>query len=292
VLSGEITGLELEVDAARPPVLLVRGYDRRHRLMRGQLTRSYVGVTDSDIARRIGTERGLAVQATPTLAQLAHVLQHNQTDLEFLTDRARRIGYEVALEDRTLLFRPKNRLRVATVVLRRDQGLLSFSPRLTTMGQTSGAVVQGWDPARPTAQLRAVSGTDDPKADGDPLTAALPTAGALSVGNRTVIRPLADQAEATALADGLAGVTEPWRIVATGTCLGRTDVRAGDLVRIEGMGSRFSGDYAVSAATHTFDPTTGYRTTFDARREPSSAASTGCCPPRPPGGCSGWRSGS
>ena len=197
------------------------------------------------------------------------MLQHNQTDLEFLTGRARRIGYEVALEDRTLLFRPKNRLRVATVVLRRDQGLLSFSPRLTTMGQTSGAVVQGWDPTRPTAQLRAVTGTDDPKADGDPLTAALPTAGALSVGNRTVIRPLADQAEATALADGLAGVTEPWRIVATGTCLGRTDLRAGDLVRIEGLGSRFSGDYAVSAATHTFDPMTGYRTTFDARREPS-----------------------
>jgi phage protein D len=269
VLTGEVTGLELEIDGARPPVLLVRGYDRRHRLMRGQLTRSYVGVTDSDIVRRIGTERGLAVQATPTLAQLAHVLQHNQTDLEFLTDRARRIGYEVALDDRTLLFRPRRRPRVATVVLRRDLGLLSFSPRLTTMGQTSGAVVQGWDPARPGSQLRAVTGTDDPKADGDPATAVLPTAGALSVGNRTVIRPLADQAEATALAGGLAGTTEPWRIVATGTCLGRTDLRAGDLVRIDGMGSRFSGNYAVSAATHTFDPTSGYRTTFEARREPS-----------------------
>jgi len=269
VLTGEITGLELEIDAARPPVLIVRGYDRRHRLMRGQLTRSYVGVTESDIASRIATERGLAVQATPTLAQLAHVLQHNQTDLDFLTDRARRIGYEVALDDRTLLFRPRRRPRVSTVVLRRDQGLISFWPRLTTMGQTSGAVVQGWDPARPSAQLRAVTGTDDPKADGDPATAALPTAGALSVGNRTLIRPLADQAEATALADGLAGSTEPWRIVATGTCLGRTDLRAGDLVTVEGLGSRFSGDYAVAAATHAYDPRSGYRTAFEARREPS-----------------------
>jgi phage protein D len=84
-----------------------------------------------------------------------------------------------------------------------------------------------------------------------------------------VIRPLADQAEAKALADGLSGSTEPWRIVASGICLGRPDLRAGDLVHIDGLGSRFSGDYAVSAARHTFDPTTGYRTSFDARREPS-----------------------
>jgi phage protein D len=269
VLTGEITGLELEIDGARPPVLLVRGYDRRHRLMRGQLTRSYVGVTDSDIAHRIGTERGLAVQATPTLQQLPHVLQHNQTDLEFLTDRARRIGYEVGLDDRTLLFRPRRRPRVATVLLRRDQELISFSPRLTTMGQTSGAVVQGWDPAQPAQQLRAVAGTDDPGADGAPLTRSLPTAGALSAGNRTLIRPLADRAEAKALADGLAGTTEPWRIVGTGSCLGRADLRAGELVRIDGMGSRFSGEYAVTAASHTFDPTTGYRTSFDVRRESS-----------------------
>jgi Bacteriophage probable baseplate hub protein len=200
VLTGEITGLELEIDGDEPPMVVVRGYDRRHRLMRGQLTRTFVGVTDSGIARRIGAERGLAVEATETALPLAHVLQHNQTDLEFLTQRATRIGYEVGMDDRTLLFRPRSRPGAATVVLRRDTEMVSFFPRLTTMGQASAVAVQGWDPARPDQQLRAVVGTDDAGASGAPPEAALPGAGAVDVGNRTLLRPLADQAEAKALA--------------------------------------------------------------------------------------------
>jgi phage protein D len=265
VLIGEITGLELEIDGDQPPTVLVRGYDRRHRLMRGQLTRTYVGVTDSDIARRIGAERGLAVTATSTTVRSAHVFQHNQTDLEFLTQRARRIGYEVGIDDRTLLFRPRQRPQVATAVLRRDADLVSFAPRLTTMGQTSGVVVQGWDPGQPDEQLRAVVGTDDPSARGagsaDPRTA-----GALEVGNRTLVRPLADRADAEAMAGALADSSRPWRITGPGTCIGRPDVRAGELVRIEGLGNRFSGDYAVTSATHIFSPSLGYRTDFQVER--------------------------
>jgi phage protein D len=265
VLVGEITGLELEIDGDSPPIVVVRGYDRRHRLMRGHRTRTFVGISDADIARRIGTEHGLAVAATGTIPPNAHVFQHNQTDLEFLTQRARRIGYEVGIEDRTLLFRPRQRPQVATAVLRRDVDLVSFAPRLTTMGQTAGAVVQGFDPARPDEQLRAVVGTDDPRGTGG-LAAAGPTAGALEAGNRTLIRPLADRAEAQALARSLADGTRPWRITGAGTCIGRPDVRAGEVVRIDGLGSRFSGDYAVTSARHTFTPSTGYRTDFQVER--------------------------
>ena len=265
VLVGEITGLELEIDGDSPPMVVVRGYDRRHRLMRGQRTRTFVGLTDGDIARRIGTDHGLAVSAGVTPVRSAHVFQHNQTDLEFLTQRARRIGYEVGIDDRTLLFRPRSRPRVPTAVLRRDVDLVSFAPRLTTMGQTAGGVVQGWDPARPDEQLRAVVGTDDPEGRGG-LAAAGPTAGAFDTGNRTLIRPMADRAEAQALARSLADDTQPWRITGPGTCIGRTDVRAGEVVRIEGLGGRFSGDYAVTSARHSFTPTAGYRTDFQVER--------------------------
>jgi phage protein D len=154
---------------------------------------------------------------------------------------------------------------VATVVLRRDAGLVSFFPRLTTMGQTSGVAVQGRDPARPDQQVRAVVGTDDAGASGSPPAAALPSAGAVDIGNRTLLRPVADQAEAAALAEALADTTQPWQITGSGTCIGRPDVRAGDPVRIEGVGSRFSGEYAVTAATHTYSPATGYRTDFHVR---------------------------
>src|SRR5262249_45692154 len=38
LLAGEITGLEPEFEADEVPTLTVRGYDQRHRLMRGQQT--------------------------------------------------------------------------------------------------------------------------------------------------------------------------------------------------------------------------------------------------------------
>jgi phage protein D len=125
--------------------------------------------------------------------------------------------------------------------------------------------VQGWDPARPDQQVRAVVGTDDPGASGSPSVAALPAAGAVEAGNRTLLRPVADKAEATALAEALADTTRPWRIAGSGSCIGRPDVRAGERVRIEGVGSRFSGVYAVTAASHTYSPSMGYRTEFQVK---------------------------
>jgi phage protein D len=68
------------------------------------------------------------------------------------------------------------------------------------------------------------------------------------------------------MAGALADSTRPWRITGPGTCIGRPDVRAGELVRIEGLGNRFSGDYAVTSAAHTFSPSMGYRTDFQVER--------------------------
>ena len=60
LITGEITGLEPEFCANEPPIVTVRGYDRRHRLLRGRKTRSFVKVKDSAIASQIASEAGLA----------------------------------------------------------------------------------------------------------------------------------------------------------------------------------------------------------------------------------------
>ena len=78
--------------------------------------------------------------------KLPYVLQHNQTDLEFLLWRARRIDYEVVVENRTLLFRPRKIEKTARLTLRRDIELLEFRPRMTTMGQVEEFTVRGWNP--------------------------------------------------------------------------------------------------------------------------------------------------
>ena len=51
-----------------------------------------------------------------------------------------------------------------------------------------------------------------------------------------------------------------------GLCIGRTDLRAGKVIKIEGLGRRFSGLYYVTATRHTYTPAAGYRTAITVKR--------------------------
>lgn len=51
-----------------------------------------------------------------------------------------------------------------------------------------------------------------------------------------------------------------------GVCDGRTDLRAGTVVKIEGLGERFSGLYYVTSTTHSYTLKYGYRMAFTVRR--------------------------
>src|SRR4029434_9125142 len=56
------------------------------------------------------------------------------------------------------------------------------------------------------------------------------------------------------------------RVTGTGSAIGDPRIRAGAIVRLEGWGADFSGDYRVSSASHSVD-TGGYRTAFEVRKE-------------------------
>jgi len=56
------------------------------------------------------------------------------------------------------------------------------------------------------------------------------------------------------------------RLTGSGSAVGDPRIRAGAIIRLEGLGPDFSGDYRVSSATHTVD-TGGYRTNFEVHKE-------------------------
>jgi len=51
-----------------------------------------------------------------------------------------------------------------------------------------------------------------------------------------------------------------------GRCRGCTGVRAGTVIRIDGAGKRFSGQYYVTSALHSYTRRDGYLTQFQVRR--------------------------
>ena len=266
LFNGEISGLEPEFHTSEAPLLTVRGFDRCHRLMKQKKTRSYLKMKDSDIARQIAGDSGLAAQVDDTKVTYDHVLQHNQTNLEFLQQRAERIGSEVFVDEKTLHFRSRAVTGQESLVLRREAELLEFYPRSTTMNQVADVTVRGWDPR----QKQEVVGKSRP---GDVRGRLGATSGPAAMqrafqGTATleVRSPVSSQAEADAMAAGLLNEIALRHVTGDGVCIGYPELRPGRLVKIEGIGQRFSGLYYVTAVEHSYLRGRGYRTAFSFKR--------------------------
>src|SRR5262249_45537048 len=100
VFKGEIAGLEPHYESGGDTHCKVRSFSRLHRLSRGKKSKTYENQSDADIARQISSKYGLTCKVSGSVnINHKHVYQHHQTDLEFLLTRAKRINYEVLVDD-------------------------------------------------------------------------------------------------------------------------------------------------------------------------------------------------
>ena len=263
LLEGEITALEPAFAEGMVAELVVHGYDLSHRLLRETKSSAYLNQKDSDLASKIAQSANLKTQIDTTAIVYDHIYQHNQTDLNFLMERAWRIGFECFVRDGTLFFR-KPPQSGADLVLTWGKDLLSFHPRLNLSGQVDEVTVKGWDADKLTALVgRAQQGHLYPK-NGESQDGA---AWAKSFGRGNLVLtnlPLGSQAEADALAAARLDEISGTFLEAEGQCLRRPDVQAGQFVRLKALGKRFSGDYLVTSASHVYSPE-GLLTSFAVR---------------------------
>jgi phage protein D len=267
IFDGEITGLELAFETTAPPRLIVRCHDRRHRLLRGHKTRAFVKKKDSQIASQIAGEDGLSGQVEDSKVVLEYVLQHNQTDWEFLSERAARIGYEVVVDAKKLLFRPYQHQQSAVLTLKREEALIEFFPRLVTLHQVDKVEVVGWNTKEKKAVVGAASAPNGSMGRSSGAQASKKAFGAAS--GRGGDQPVLSAEEAKALAQGQLDERALAFITGDGLCQGDTKLRAGKVIEIEGFGKRFSGQYYVASTRHSIRPESGYRTGFTVKRNAS-----------------------
>jgi phage protein D len=270
LITGEITALEPEFVTSRLPLLNVRGYDRRHRLQRGRKTRTFLQKKDSDIAAQIAGEAGLAVQATDSGTTLEYVLQASQTDWEFLCERARLIGYEVVIADKTLFFQPVGNAQSEILTLDMRNDLLEFYPRLSSVGQATEVKVQSWSVKDKKSLLGDSKAGDEVSTMGGQSSGAAIVQSAFGDAVDVVSDvPVAAQAEADQIAKARFNELVLELISGEGLCRGRADIRAGKVIKIDGVGRRFGGPYYVTSAVHRYSPDDGYVTEFLVRRNAS-----------------------
>ncbi len=267
ISKGEITAIEPEMTEQGATNVVIRGYDKTHRLQRGKKTRTFIQSTDSDIVNKIASEAGLSAQTDSTGVVHEHVFQVCQTDIEFLKERARRIGFYLYFQDGKLYFCRKPSVAGARETLEYGINLMNFQARFTAADQVEDVEVHGWDFKQKKAIIgksTTPSGTptvNNVSHGGKAAKSAFNlrgTEGKVIVNNQ----PVWSQSEAEKLAQSILDDHCHAFVEAEGSCLGNPRVRAGVEVEIKGVGNRFSGRYRVTRAVHRRD-LSGYVTDFE-----------------------------
>jgi len=264
MMTGEITSLELTF--AKPSFMEVRGYDRLHRLRFGTKRRSFKDVKDSDIASSIASEVGLSSQVDDTGTVYPYIFQNNQSNYEFLLERAKRIGYEMLVDDKTLIFRRSKEDKTPEITLNYDMDLENFSVQLRTLTEGSEVEVRGWDVKNKNEiTSSASSGSETTTMEGKESGYMLSEDAFGGSSVAVLDEPVIDSTDADALAKARYNSMLREFMTGEGKCSGNPDIRAGKTVRITGIGDRFSGTYYVISTVHSIDDE-GYATTFKVRR--------------------------
>src|SRR6266568_624057 len=154
IFKGEIVGLEPCYEAGGETHVLLRAVNRLHRLSRGKKSKTFEKKTDADMCKAICSAYGLTPKITGDVnITYDHVYQHHQTDLEFLLTRARRINYEMFVDDQTLYFRKRDVSGGEALTLKMGaqddaagRPLNKLALRLTSANQVTAVKVRAWDP--------------------------------------------------------------------------------------------------------------------------------------------------
>ncbi|HAZ44405.1 MAG TPA: type IV secretion protein Rhs [Cyanobacteria bacterium UBA11369] len=260
VIEGEITAIEAFYNEQSQAPVIIRGYDVSHRLYRGRHSRSFQNMTDSDIVKKIADEVGIPIGTLdPSGVVHDYVFQQNQTYMEFLRQRAARIGFEFFVQDGKLNFRnPKADSHKLTLKWLKD--IHSFRVRLSSSEQVKEVEVRAWDYSqkRPIVSTKnqdkiITQNRNGKGSDTSNKFKGQPPKPKMIVVDQPLFNPKEADIMAQALCDELGGQF----IYADAKAEGNAQIRPGRVLQFEDnigesdMGP-YTGEYYITETRHTF----------------------------------------
>ena len=257
IFDGEIVEVEPEFrqDGIR---YIVRAFDKLHRLARGRKVRTFTQVSDSDLVSQIAGEEKMSANVTSTTQIYDVIMQHNQTNLEFLQQRAAAVGHLLYVSAGKLEFHPPTS-PASDVTVTWNEDLVAFSPRATAVDQVDSVSVRGWNPKTKEAIVGEAS--SEPAA----LVSNGTTVNGSTFGaaKHLVIEwPMPTQDAAQKLATSLRTSLKGRSIHAEGVTSGTPGIVAGKWLEVKKVGTKFNGKYFITNAIHTYGARGGYSTSF------------------------------
>ena len=263
LFKGDITAVEYVYPSATAPTLRVRGYDCLHRLRKRQHVRAYVNCGLSGLLHELAEGEAEVVRAGPVWPLL---IQHQQNDLEFLTEQAALIGcYPLARGDR-IYFIPLSGLPDQDdISLKYGHNLYEARIEANVDDNCTAVSVIGWDTSRSGAP-HGQAKTD--RTDGQSgVRVNVRDVGGMP--ERALINQgLGDEEHALALARAELERRQAGDVVLWGRAQGNHALQPGVPVVVGHVAPAAAGRYILTAVTHTFDFTSGYTVEFSSEPPP------------------------
>jgi len=281
---GEITGVEASFPNGDMPGMTLVAHDYLHRLSEGSYSRGFGPLPDFIIASILGLENRLLPLIEPiivgasTAVSVVNLIfngtgrkQEGQSHLELLTKIAETYDAEFWVEGDILYVSRFMKEYAPRLTLTWGESLLEFTPKVTTVGQAFGVAMKFTLREIPLDFLVSVFYDFDRESVGISLLpgAAAPAAKTGGPVFTIVDRPIGSPAD---IMNSVLEITHELRtklnnrLTGKGSAIGDPRIRAGAVIRFDGLGPDWSGDYRVFSATNTID-SNGFRTSFEVRKE-------------------------
>ncbi|HVY60197.1 MAG TPA: contractile injection system protein, VgrG/Pvc8 family, partial [Planctomycetota bacterium] len=282
----ELVSIEPVFPLKGTDTVVIRGYDRLHRLRYGKKRRGWTEKKYSEVLDDVAKDLGVTFDygGKPPAQKFDWVFQNNETDIDFVKRIAREIGYEIDLDDqdpKKVVITPSQEDKGQVKTLTWGFEIKSFAPRMSTADQVTEVIVRGWDPKQVQAIIGKASVSDITKKmkglGTGPETVQKAYEKAVT---KIVTNPVWSVQEAQDIAKAELHARAMQFLTGEGTSVGATELRAGKVIELKGLGETFSGLYYVTEATHTFVPGAGYATLFKVAR-PSWGMKQPNQPPQP-----------
>jgi hypothetical protein len=305
VFVGEIVGQNATFPGGGIPTLTVVAQDRMHRLQRGTKVRwfavptpfsSKVSLRDLTVASIVSLENALSPVFDPIGAALAVLVgsievflvgeqklirkQIGESDFTFLSRIAAENGWELTIDHDGRLGGHKLRFMspldhlAPDVTLTYGRSLIDFTPRISDVGQFAGVMVRLWQPNLKVEFTVTASWDYDRNSLDVSISPGFggrarelqetkdrPEKPIITLVEEPVTLASAGRVILSKLIPSLNN-----RLTGSGSTIGDPRIKAGSVLRLEGLGEQFGGLYRVTSAKHTID-SGGYHTSFEVRKE-------------------------
>ncbi|HEY5952804.1 MAG TPA: phage baseplate assembly protein V [Terrimicrobiaceae bacterium] len=251
---GEVTALEHVYQATRGPELRVRAYDLLHRLRKHQPVRALVEVGLAELATELVADLGITVQAPRTDLLWRRLIQHNQSNLDLLSELVESCGLYFVLRENVLhLLSLEGTGDAIPLAL----GKSLFEARIEVNGDAScrSVAAAGWNPLT----VAGHKGTAQRARVGRKIAAEVPPDRVNGAHERTLAgQAVLDDRQAEALAQAELDRRIGREVVLWGVADGNPRLRPGTPVDLSGVAADLRGRYILTEVTHLVDREKGF----------------------------------